>query len=89
MSPKISREQAPSRVVSSLQGSWLILGSSPETTYRRQDTFIRETATVLSVPLASTIASWAASASNLLGAVTNGSPVSSATVCAQKYAHHA
>jgi len=41
-----------------------------------------ETATVLSAPLASTIASCAASASNLLGAVTKGSPVSSATAAA-------
>ncbi len=41
-----------------------------------------ETATVLSAPLASTIASCAASASNLLGAVTKGSPMSSATAAA-------
>ena len=38
--------------------------------------FISATAVVLRAPLTSTIVSWAASASNLLGAVTNGRPVS-------------
>lgn len=42
-------------------------------------TFMRLTATVLSAPEASTTASCAASASNLLGAVTKGMPVSLAT----------
>mmetsp|Transcript_17790 Transcript_17790/g.42698 ORF Transcript_17790/g.42698 Transcript_17790/m.42698 type:complete len:396 (-) Transcript_17790:392-1579(-) len=45
-------------------------------------TFIREQATVLRCPLASTMASCAARASNLLGAVTKGSPVSAATSAA-------
>lgn len=36
--------------------------------------FIRETAVVLAAALASTMASCAASASNLFGAVTNGYP---------------
>ena len=40
--------------------------------------FMRETARRFSAPLSSTMASCAASASNLLGAVTKGSPVSSA-----------
>jgi hypothetical protein len=42
-------------------------------------TFMRDTAAVLSAPLISTTLSWAARASNLLGAVTKGRPVSSAT----------
>jgi len=37
--------------------------------------FIRLTATVFSAPCASTIASWAASASNLFWAVIKGRPV--------------
>ena len=37
--------------------------------------FIRLAASTLSAPCSSTMASWAASASNLLGAVTNGRPV--------------
>ena len=49
--------------------------------------FIRETATVFSAPLASTMASWAARASNLLGAVTKGSPVSLATAAATSCFH--
>lgn len=40
--------------------------------------FMSEAATVLSAPEASTSASWAARASNLLGAVTKGRFVSSA-----------
>ena len=40
--------------------------------------FMRLVASVLSAPEAKTAASWPASAWNLLGAVTNGSPVSSA-----------
>lgn len=42
-------------------------------------TFMRLTASVLSAPLISTMLSCAASASNLLGALTNGRPVSAAT----------
>ena len=42
-------------------------------------TFMSETATTLSAPLISTSESCAASASNLLGAVTKGRPVSAAT----------
>lgn len=49
-------------------------------------TFISDTATTLSAPLASTTASCAASASNLLGAVSKGSPVSSATAEAKRSA---
>ena len=41
--------------------------------------FIRLAASTLRAPCSSTIASWAASASNLLGAVTNGRPVIAAT----------
>ena len=41
--------------------------------------FIRLTASVLSAPLASTIASWAAKASNLFSAVTKGNFVMCAT----------
>ena len=41
--------------------------------------FIRLTASVESAAAAKTIASWAASAANLFGAVTNGRPVSSAS----------
>ena len=37
--------------------------------------FIKLTATVFNAPCASTIASWAAKASNLFSAVTNGNPV--------------
>lgn len=37
--------------------------------------FMNETARTLSAPEASTMASWAASASNLFGAVSNGKPV--------------
>ena len=40
--------------------------------------FISETASVRSAPWVKTSASCAASAANLLGAVTNGSPVTSA-----------
>lgn len=43
----------------------------------------REAATVLRAPLISTTASCAARASNLLGAVTKGSPVSLATAAAR------
>ncbi len=49
--------------------------------------FISETASVLSAPLVSTIVSCAASASNLLGAVTNGSPVNSAIFFAARAAN--
>ena len=45
---------------------------------------ISETARVRSAPLAMTRASWAARAANLLGAVTNGSPVSSAMAAATR-----
>mmetsp|Transcript_29221 Transcript_29221/g.74971 ORF Transcript_29221/g.74971 Transcript_29221/m.74971 type:complete len:277 (-) Transcript_29221:852-1682(-) len=44
--------------------------------------FMSDTATVLIWPLASTSESWAASASNLLGAVTKGIPVALATSAA-------
>lgn len=40
--------------------------------------FIKETATTFRAPWTSTITSWAANASNLLGAVTKGRPVISA-----------
>ena len=42
--------------------------------------FMMEQATTLHAPLTSTMASWEASASNLLGAVTKGRPVSSDTL---------
>ena len=41
--------------------------------------FMMEQATVLRAPETSTMASWAANASNLLGAVTKGRPVRSET----------
>ena len=41
-------------------------------------------ASVLSAPCSATSASWAASAANLFGAVTNGRPVSSAICCAPR-----
>ncbi len=44
--------------------------------------FMSETATLLKEPLSSTMASWAASASNLLGAVTKGKPLSAAILAA-------
>ena len=44
--------------------------------------FIRLAASTLSAPCSSTMASWLASASNLLGAVTNGRPVIAATSAA-------
>ena len=44
--------------------------------------FISDAASVASAPLANTTASCAASAANLFGAVTNGSPVSSAIFAA-------
>ena len=44
--------------------------------------FMREQATTLHAPLTSTMASWEARASNLLGAVTKGRPVSSDTLAA-------
>ena len=44
--------------------------------------FIRLAASTLSAPESSTIASWLASASNLLGAVTKGRPVICATSAA-------
>ena len=47
---------------------------------------LRLTATTLSAPDSSTSASCAASASNLLGAVTNGRPVSAATSSAKRSA---
>ncbi len=47
-----------------------------------QHAFMSDTATVLSAPDSSTMASCAASASNLLGAVSNGRPVSAATCAA-------
>lgn len=43
---------------------------------------LRDAATVLSAPEASRSESWAASASNLFGAVTKGRPVSSAILAA-------
>ena len=49
--------------------------------------FISDTARVLSAPLAKTSASCAASAANLLGADTNGSPVSSAIFAAARSAN--
>ena len=45
---------------------------------------IRDAASVRSAPLVMTSASWAARAANLLGAVTNGSPVSSAMAAATR-----
>ncbi len=49
--------------------------------------FISDTARVRSAPLAATMASWAASAANLFGADTNGSPVSSAIFAATRSAN--
>ena len=49
--------------------------------------FISEQASVRSAPLAITSASCAASAANLLGAATNGSPVSSAIFAAVRSAN--
>ena len=49
--------------------------------------FISEHASVCSAPLAITSASCAASAANLLGAETNGSPVSSAIFAAARSAN--
>lgn len=50
-------------------------------------TFMREHARVLRAPLASTMESCAARASNLLGAVTNGSPVSLAISAAISWSY--
>lgn len=49
-----------------------------KTSHGHSSTFIREHARVLRAPLASTMESCPARASNLFGAVTNGKPVSSA-----------
>ncbi len=49
---------------------------------RHVPTFMSDTAIVLSAPLSCTAASCAASASNLLGALSNGSPVSRARAAA-------
>ena len=49
--------------------------------------FMSDTASVLSAPLANTSASCAASAANLLGADTNGRPVSSAIFAAHRSAN--
>ena len=49
--------------------------------------FMSDTASVLSAPLANTSASCAASAANLFGAETNGSPVSSAIFAAARSAN--
>lgn len=49
--------------------------------------FMRLHAVVLSAPESSTIASCAARASNLLGAVTKGSPVADATSAATAVSH--
>lgn len=47
-------------------------------------TFMRDTAIVLSAPDTSTMASWQANASNLLGAVSNGMPRNYSTKLVRK-----
>lgn len=66
----------------SLQQSLASSSSGGRVFTKGQHTFMSDTAMVFSAPLASTMASCAASASNLLGAVTKGRPRSSATALA-------
>ena len=65
----------------SFSGSWIsprpLRGPEPRSR-RSLATLLSAQAAVFSAPDASTMASWAASAANLFGAVSNGRPVSSA-----------